>query len=171
MLILRSRRFCAAAAIVGVLVVSLGALVLVHRTRVPDTSFASTFRMPFVSYEGTTVRLASFRRTKIVVYSWASWCPYCAAELQELGRAKQQYGKEFQVVAINRGESLADARTFTSKLAGTQDIIFLLDPDDQFYKAIGGFAMPEGMFINPGGEVVLHQRGPMTEDTIRSAFK
>jgi len=46
-------------------------------------------------------------------------------------------------------------------------LIFLLDPKDTFYKSIGGFAMPETLFVNSDGTINFHKRGPMRAEEIR----
>ena len=46
-------------------------------------------------------------------------------------------------------------------------MIFLLDSSDSFYRSIGGFTMPETLFVDGGGNILLHKRGPMTLDEMR----
>ncbi len=41
---------------------------------------------------------------------------------------------------------------------------FLLDSKDAFYKSIGGFSMPETLFADADGNVIVHKRGPMALD-------
>lgn len=37
--------------------------------------------------------------------------------------------------------------------------MLLLDPNDSFYSAIGGFSMPETIFVDAQGNIVEHKRG------------
>lgn len=117
--------------------------------------------MPFQDYDGRTVRLSEFHPKLLIVYSWASWCPYCAQGFKDLAAVENEHRADMQIVAINRAEPKGDAKDFTDKLA-LSGMDYLLDPDDTFYKAEGGFAMPEILFINWHGDIVAHQRGPMT---------
>jgi hypothetical protein len=43
----------------------------------------------------------------------------------------------------------------------------IVDKDDQYYKAIGGYTMPETVFYNKKGDIVLHKRGVISETEIR----
>jgi len=45
------------------------------------------------------------------------------------------------------------------------------DPNDSFYKSIGGFAMPETLFIDGEGNIRLHKRGPMTYEEMKVAVE
>jgi thiol-disulfide isomerase/thioredoxin len=102
------------------------------------------------------------------VYSWASWCPYCEQGFKDLTAIQGEYGSAIHIVAINRAEPKGDAQQFTDRLPLSPGITYLLDQNDTFYKAIGGFAMPEILFINWHGDIVAHQRGPMTFDALRA---
>lgn len=44
---------------------------------------------------------------------------------------------------------------------------FLLDPEDAYYRAIGGFAMPEILFVDRDGTIRSHKRGPMEREEFR----
>ena len=129
-----------------------------------QTNFEKEFGMVFTDYDGHAVHLYDFRRKVIVAYAWASWCTYCAQELQNLGTLKQKYGNDIQVLAVNRAEPRPIAKEYTDKLTGVSDIKFLLDPSDSFFKSIDGYAMPETAFINSKGAIVYRQRGPLQMD-------
>lgn len=111
-------------------------------------------------YNGQRVSLESFRGKNILVNSWASWCPFCRKELSDFAKIQKEVGGEFTVVAINRAES-ADVAKIYSDGANTSNILYLLDPEDAFYKSIGGFSMPETIFVDKEGFIKYHKRGPM----------
>ena len=124
-------------------------------------TFAKEYGLELSNYEGKPVHLFDYRRKVLIAYAWASWCPYCAAELKNLAQLKKTYGDDIQIVAINRGEPLPVAKAFTDGLQGIGGLILLIDPADSFFKEIGGYAMPETIFIDVGGTITLHQRGPI----------
>lgn len=115
-----------------------------------------------LSYEGEKVKLSEFKQKAVVVHSWASWCPYCSDELRHLSNIKEIYGDSVAVVAINRAEPQAVAKEFSDSLGLPDGIVYLLDPEDAFYKQIEGYAMPETIIIDERGDTVYHQRGPIT---------
>ncbi len=123
--------------------------------------------LPFVGGDGETVTLDSFRGTPLVINSWAVWCPFCRAELADFALLQKEFDGQIVVIAIDRQESQEKTQAFTDELGITNDMRFLLDPTDSFYRAIGGFSMPETIFVNAQGEIVRHRRGFMTLDEMR----
>lgn len=119
------------------------------------------------NFAGETVSLSDFKGKPLVLNSWAVWCPFCVKELGDFVTVQQEFGDQVKFVPIDRAESLAVAKEFTDSLGITDDLIFLLDPKDSFYTAIGGFSMPETLFVTADGEVQFHKRGPMDAAEIR----
>ena len=112
-------------------------------------------------YDGNDVSLADFAGKNIIVNSWAVWCPFCVAELPDFAALEAELGDKIAIIAIDRAESLAKTKSYTDDLGVTDDILFLLDPKDSFYRSIGGFSMPETLFVDGEGNILLHRRGPM----------
>lgn len=125
------------------------------------SQFNEAYSLVLKDYSGDDVHLYQFRRKVLIAYAWASWCPYCGAELQNLAKEKQKYGDSIDILAINRAEPLQDAKAYTDKLGVESMLTLLLDPSDSFFKMIGGYAMPETVFIDSGGNIIYHQRGPL----------
>lgn len=124
-------------------------------------------------YSGKSVRfeqyISGFNHKPLIVYFWATWCPYCAGEFNDLVTVQQQYGSHIEIVAVNRGESSADAKKFTDSLSIQSNILYLLDPTDALFKKMGGYAMPETIFINGRGEEIFHKHGPISPEEINDA--
>lgn len=125
----------------------------------------------FKDYEGKEIALSDFRGKPMVVNAWAAWCPFCADELADFGRLQEEFGDKLVVVAIARAESLEVAKSFTDKVGVTGKIIFLLDSSDSFYSSIGGFSMPETIFVDEQGFIKEHKRGPMSLEEMRRRVK
>lgn len=118
-------------------------------------------------YEGNAVRLGDFKGRVAVLNSWAVWCPFCRDELADFGRLQEEFKDEIVVVAIDRAESLEKAKGFTDSLGLPDKMVLLLDPGDSFYRGIGGFSMPETIFVDPAGHIRIHKRGPMDFNEMR----
>ena len=112
-------------------------------------------------YDGNMVVLSDFSGKIIVVNSWAVWCPFCKKELGDFARLQEEFKNDIVVIAIDRQESLKIAKEFTDSEGITHDLILLLDPSDSFYRSIGGFSMPETIFVDREGNIIIHKRGPM----------
>ncbi len=137
----------------------------------PPEVLEPTQRIPELilqDYKGNQIVLVDFVGTPLVVNSWAKWCPFCKQELLDFAAVQEEFGDQITIIAIDRGESLETAKGFSDELGVSGDLIFLLDPNDSFYKAIGGFSMPETIFVNEEGFIVTHKRGPMDAEEVRS---
>jgi thiol-disulfide isomerase/thioredoxin len=132
-------------------------------------SFFTELTLPLKDYGGSTVRLSNYATRPLIVFTWATWCPFCEEQFRELSAVKQRYGSDLVVVAVNRAEPFADAKQFTDKMLLPEGIVYLLDPDDAFYKKIAGFAMPELLFIDRHSTIVRRSRGPLTQQELDEA--
>ena len=133
--------------------------------------------LEFQDYEGNTVTLASFKGKPMVINSWAAWCPFCVQELPDFATAQEEFsakggsasgGGEVVIITINRAESLEIAKRFSENLGVTNRLVMLMDSGDSFYRSIGGFSMPETIFVDIDGNIKIHKRGPMDEEEIRN---
>lgn len=124
-------------------------------------SFKDKYDVVLQDFEGKKVELADYKRELLVMHVWASWCPYCTEELQNLAKLKDIYGEKVEIIGVNRGEPKNVAEDFIRAAGVEGKITLLLDPDDAYFKEVGGYAMPETVFINSSGVIVFHQRGPM----------
>lgn len=122
-----------------------------------------------VDYDGREVSLASFKGTPLIVNTWAVWCPFCRAELPDFAALQDELGEKAVVIAIDRAEPLAKVKGFTDELGISDRMTFLIDRSDGFYRDIGGFSMPETLFIDAEGNIVFHKRGPLTLEEMRDA--
>lgn len=122
--------------------------------------------LEFTDYDGRTVRLAGYGGKPLILNSWAAWCPFCRKELPDFAALQTEF-PDIAVIAIDRAESLATAKRYSDELDVTGKLVLLLDPSDSFYKAIGGFTMPETIFVDKSGATVFHKRGPMILEEMR----
>ncbi|MBI2051382.1 TlpA family protein disulfide reductase [Candidatus Roizmanbacteria bacterium] len=127
--------------------------------------------LTLTDYGGKKVRLSDFRGKPLIINSWAAWCPFCRDELPDFSEIQKELGDRVVIIAVDRAESRDVAKKYTDELGVTGDFVFLLDPQDSFYKAIGGFSMPETIFATKDGKVVDHKRGVMEKEEIKARAK
>lgn len=135
--------------------------------QVKDNQYDKVPDLSFEDYEGNTIALSDFKGKPAVINSWAVWCPFCRDELADFAQLQEEFGNKIAVVAIDRQESLGKAKGFTDEIGVTDKMLFLLDSKDSFYKSIGGFSMPETIFVDAEGNIKIHKRGPMALDEMR----
>lgn len=112
-------------------------------------------------WNGNEVKLSDFKGTPVILNSWAVWCPFCLDELPDFADLQEELGDSVVIIAIDRAESTSKQKKFTDELEVTGKILFLNDPKDSFYQSIGGFSMPETLFVDTDGNIRIHKRGPM----------
>lgn len=118
-------------------------------------------------YNGREVKLSDFRGRLLIFVSWATWCRICMEELADLAAVKKEFEGKLEVVAINRAEVQETVRKNYSELDVSDSMLFLLDFTDSFYQFLGGFSMPETIFVDKDGFIKFHKRGPMGLEEIR----
>lgn len=123
------------------------------------------------SFDGQVITAQQLAGQPLVINSWAAWCPFCVRELRDFAIVQQEFSGRLTIVAIDRAETLSVAKKFTDQLGVTEDLLFLLDPTDSFYQAMGGFSMPETLFVDSEGTIRFHKRGPMEADEIRQRVR
>jgi thiol-disulfide isomerase/thioredoxin len=125
------------------------------------------FDLSFKDYEGNDVSFSDFAGKALVVNSWATWCPFCRNELPDLAQIQEEFAGQVVVVAVDRAESLSRVKEHSDALGVTGRIMLFLDPSDSFYKTIGGFSMPETLFVDKEGVIQDHVRGLMNLKEMR----
>lgn len=159
------------AVLVGVIIVIF---FLRRRDRPDNSALLPTRTVPDIALQypqGGEVRLSDFRGKFLLVNTWASWCPFCLKELPDFISLKKEYGDDFMILAVNRGEKSEIVKKYTEDLKLGNTLTVLLDPNDALYKEIGGFSMPETIFVDTEGMIREHKRGPMTLEEMRRRIK
>lgn len=125
----------------------------------------------FTDLSGTPMQLEQYFGNVLVVNTWASWSPASKEELIMLGALAEEYVSDpVRVLAVNRGETAAAAQRFLQHIGVQDTLTLVLDPTDQFYKKIDGYAMPETIVYDKDGQIVYRVRGPALEEELRSAI-
>lgn len=128
-------------------------------TYVPDFSFPDASGEPVVLDDLVgEVRVINF---------WASWSPYSKDELPALVALKREFGDRIAIVALNRDTTPSDGRAFLASLGLGEDLLFAYDREDGYFKEVGGYNMPETIFVGPEGQVLHHVHGPMMYEDMK----
>lgn len=141
-----------------------------ERASVLESDLVRLGTIELTNYRGEVVSLVSFVGKPLVINAWAVWCPFCKKELPDFATLQAEF-PEIVVIAIDRGEPLEKAKGYTDELGISDAMTFLMDYDDAFYRSIGGFSMPETLFVGREGDIIFHKRGPMTLEEMREAVR
>ena len=135
-------------------------LVLLISTR------AFAIDMPLTDVNGNEVNLKSYQRKWVVVNYRATRCPPCIVEMPELQSFHDQHvDKDALVIGINV-ESIGKQQllTFLDDYFITYPV-FVSQPIQQSELGLIP-GLPTTFLVNPQGEVVARQVGPVTSDMI-----
>lgn len=125
----------------------------------------------FTDFAGREANLDQYLGQTLIVNSWASWAPSSASELRLLTNVAETYDNQgVIVIGINRAESQTTAERYLDSLGLRDSVRLIVDADDRYYDAIGGYTMPETVVYDTAGNVVLHHRGPITRGELEIAI-
>jgi cytochrome c biogenesis protein CcmG/thiol:disulfide interchange protein DsbE len=104
-----------------------------------------------VGFGGETIALADYAGTPVVLNFWASWCPFCVAEMPDFQDVSNAHIGDVVFVGVN----LQDDAGAADSLAVETGVTYQLarDPQGVVYSAFGGIGMPTTVFIDAEGVV------------------
>jgi peroxiredoxin len=109
--------------------------------------------------DGRATSLASLRGQAVLLYFWATWCPYCQKELpasvQDLARRYQD--RKLVVLAVNIEEGRDKVRAWVKKHGVTVPV--LLDGDGEVSGEYRVTATPTAILVDRDGRTVARAVG------------
>jgi peroxiredoxin len=132
------------------------------------TATAETVDFELLGLDGKNYRLSDYRGKWVLVNYWATWCPPCREELPELEVFHSNHKDKDAVVL-----GVAMERIDTPRLKAFVDEQFLSYPiliaQPAARTELGRVpGLPTSFLINPEGELVARQVGPLTMKDIES---
>lgn len=123
-------------------------------------SLSTISDMIFKDLEGKDISVSSLRGRQVVFHIWSSWCLLCIQEIPDMAVLQKEFGDALVVIEVNRAESLEVVKKYADQFNASHNLLFVLDINDALYKEIGGFSMPEVIFVDKNGMIKDHTRGP-----------
>ena len=119
---------------------------------------APVFSLPTIS--GKLFTLASHPKKYVLINFFTTWCPPCQEEAPDFARFINAYGKQVQIIMIDRGEGQGIVSSFVQHYK-LQRVIVVLDANDTMAAPYGITGQPETFGISKNGIVEFHIVGPM----------
>lgn len=109
--------------------------------------------------DGTTVDIASLRGKVVVVNFWATWCPYCVAELKVVQEKMidRLANDDLVFLAIAREEGLDKVLPFREQAGYTFPMG--IDPDRSIFDRFAKNSIPRNYVIDRQGTIVAAEVG------------
>jgi thiol-disulfide isomerase/thioredoxin len=153
-------------------IVGVGVYVVVkQRSTHDDVVTLELESVAFPTQDGTAVELDDINARIRIINFWASWSPSSVDELKAFALLQEAYGDDIKVIAINRDTTKEEGFAFLEDKGLSDTLLYLYDSEDAYYKELGGYNMPETVFINKKDEVLGHVRGPMTYEDMNSTLR
>jgi len=87
-----------------------------------------------------------------ILFFWATWCPHCRAQLQELTVQKSEIeSKGIKVILVDIGEDAQQVKQYTERNKVTHEVF--LDENSEVADQYGLVGIPTFVFINKDGTV------------------
>jgi thiol-disulfide isomerase/thioredoxin len=113
------------------------------------------------SLDGDTVSLTGLGRHPVILKFWASWCPTCRAEMNQLLTA-QQMAPSIRVLAVNADEPAERVRRYLAKEQLTLPFKLLMDPNSKVSRRYRILGLPTTIFLDEDGIVRTVHAGALS---------
>ncbi len=110
--------------------------------------------------DGSPVHLSDYSGKVLVASYWASWCPPCWSELQQLEDIRADYaGRDIAIVAVNRGEPQSAIDAFLRRQQRPLGYTILSDVSTRASQEQGVSAVPTTLVFDARGRVARRYVG------------
>ncbi len=146
------------------------------KTNIPASAYGVTvgmyppgFTLTEVS-TGEQVNLGDYAGRPILLFFWATWCPYCDDEIPNLQAVYESYQEAGLVVlAINRDDSSSDVSAYRSSHGLTFPI--LLDLEYEVTTTYKADSIPHHVFIGLNGRIMFVVTGGLGYTDLENKVK
>lgn len=118
---------------------------------------------PFPEFSATllheperTVTRADLLGKPVLVNVWATWCPTCKAEHEELLSIAATKG--LRIVGVNYKDDPEEARLWLERYGDPYDMV-IQDPDGSLGVELGVYGAPESFLLDASGTVIYKRVG------------
>lgn len=115
------------------------------------------------------------KKQKSYVKFWASWCPLCLSELDEVTELAKS-APDFNVITVLSPGYLGEknteqAKSWLKKLPQTKNLTVLIDSHGTIAKSLGIRVYPSAVFLGANGAIERIQRGAITVTDIKNIIQ
>ena len=120
---------------------------------------AYNFELP--NLDGSNTKLSDYKGQMVVLNYFATWCAPCKEEAPELEAFQKEYGDKYNLLMINRGETIDKVNKVSENNKAGMNYLF--DYNAKVSKIFNVTAQPETFVIDKQGVIREHYNGPITE--------
>ncbi len=123
-------------------------------------------------FEGNSVRLSDYRGKSVMLFFWASWCPYCGEQMKVMSEMYPDLDAgRYVILGVNLMEAEKNSDDAVMKIQEKQaQFTNLIDAESEVALKYGARTIPLSVFIDPEGIVSASIVGPLDEGQIMAQF-
>jgi cytochrome c biogenesis protein CcmG, thiol:disulfide interchange protein DsbE len=115
-----------------------------------------SFQAPLLHEPARTVTRDDLLGAPVLVNVWATWCPTCKAEHDELLWIAETTG--LRIVGVNYKDDADQARLWLERYGNPFDMV-IQDPDGSLGVELGVYGAPESFLLDASGTVIYKRVG------------
>jgi len=139
---------------------------------------APAFSVPVLGEAGKDYSLATFKGKYVLIDFWATWCPYCVAELPAIHKAWARFkDRNFEILSLSFDQKAEDIAPFRQK-PGTpmpwKHAFIAGAKKSAVGEAYGVVGIPKTVLVGPDGKIVATDgelKGEQLERTLETFLK
>lgn len=119
---------------------------------------APSFSLPDLKDPQRTVTLEALTDRPVLLIFWATWCPSCVQEIEQLNAWHAEFDEtDLKIVAINVEEDREKILMFEKD--NPINYTVLLDESGEVAEAYDVYGLPVSVFLAKGGEIIYYGFG------------
>lgn len=123
--------------------------------------------------DGNAVKLSDFAGGPVVVNVWATWCPYCKAEMAEFDTVWKELGEDVTFMMVNATDGARETKEKAAKYVADQEFSFPVyyDISGELSYTYGISSLPATLFIDKDGYLAAGILGKVSEESLREKIE
>lgn len=115
--------------------------------------------------DGDRVPLQELRGKAVIVHFWATWCPECIPEMQNLvtfinNLQNEDYSEIILIPVVTDSRNINDIKAFMQK-NNINDTAIFTDPGNALFGLLNLRTIPASLFIDKSGKIINIHKGPI----------
>jgi cytochrome c biogenesis protein CcmG, thiol:disulfide interchange protein DsbE len=121
----------------------------------------TAFNFEMEDLDGKMQKLSDYKGQVVILNYFATWCSPCVEEAPELEAFEKEYGDQFKLLIIDRGETRDRVKKYVAQYKTTSTYLF--DYNHKISKKYNVVAQPETFVIDQTGTIREHHIGPISK--------